>query len=268
MGAQARALKLRRPDSCTVCGRVLAAGTLGWWDPAKGEVSCLTCHDPIEPNPDELDLGEPGGSIRREYERRKRIREARVRTAHPRIGRLVLALNGEPQDQRAFQLGDLGEKAVAEALEKHTAGSSILILRNRRLPGGRGDIDFVATAASGVYVIDAKAVKGKVRVEKPWFGQPRLRVAGRDRTRFIDGLDRQVAAVRDALGADLSETVPVQGVLCFTEADLPRLKTLTMRGHVLLYRKGLVARVTAPGPLALEGIDRVARRLAIALPRA
>jgi nuclease-like protein len=179
-----------------------------------------------------------------------------------------LALNGEPQHQRAFHIGDLGEKAVAEALEQNTAGTPTVILKNRRLPNRRGDIDFLAIAPSGVFVIDAKAVKGKVRVEKRWFASPRLRVSGRDRTKFIDGLDRQVAAVQEVLGGERPEAVSVQGVLCFTEADLPLLGKATMRGHLLLYRKSLVARVNAPGPLSAAAIERIARRLALALPPA
>jgi len=38
--------------------------------------------------------------------------------------------------------------------------------------------------------------RGEVRVERPWLGKPKLVVNGRDRTKIVDGLDRQVAAVR------------------------------------------------------------------------
>jgi hypothetical protein len=214
----------------------------------------------------ELDRGEAGRRIAREYERRRRNRENRVSASHPRVGRLLLALTPEPPHQRAFHIGDLGEKAVAEALEKHSGPA--VILANRLMPGARGDIDFLAVAPSGVFVIDAKAVEGKVLIDKPWFGQPRLLVGGRDRTRFIDGLDRQVATVREILGGDTPEAVSTQGVLCFTEADLPLLRTLTMRGHLLLYRRGLVDRINAKGQLTADAIERVAGRLAVALPPA
>ena len=77
-----------------------------------------------------------------------------------------------------------------------------MILHNRRMPGDQGDIDHIAIAPTGVFVIDAKAIQGGVEICRPWFGQPKLLVGGRDRTRFIDGLGRQVAAVHKALAAN------------------------------------------------------------------
>jgi len=136
------------------------------------------------------------------------------------------------------------------------------------MPGGRGNIDHLAIAPTGVFVIDAKNIKGKVRVAKPLFGATKLRVAGRNRTKLIDGLDRQVSAVRDALAANGHADVPVQGVLCFTIADLPLLGTLKMRGHLLLYRKGLARRLNASGPLQSPAIEALAHSLTAALPPA
>jgi hypothetical protein len=64
-------------------------------------------------------------------------------------------------------------------------------------------------------------------------------------------------------------SVPVHGVLCFTAAaDLPLLGKLTIRGHLLLYRKALSKRLNAEGPLQLAAIDALAQTLAAALPPA
>ncbi len=142
------------------------------------------------------------------------------------------------------------------------------ILHNRRMPQGRGDIDHVAVARAGVFVIDAKAIHGSVRVDRPWFGQPRLLVNGRDRTKLIDGLDRQVTAVRAALEAAGCTELPLHGMMCFTEADLPLIGTQRIRGHELLYRKALAKRLNAPGPLMPETIESTARLLAESLPAA
>jgi hypothetical protein len=71
-------------------------------------------------------------------------------------------------------------------------------LHNRRMPRGRGDIDHIAVTPSGVFVIDTKDWGGTVRVASPLLGTPQLLVGGRDRTKLVDGLDRQVAAVRAA----------------------------------------------------------------------
>jgi hypothetical protein len=216
----------------------------------------------------ELDRGRPGASVAREHQRRKSNRETRTREAHPRIGGLLLALSGTPRHETAFRLGELGEKAVAASLERGTKQGLAIVLHDRRMPGGHGNIDHLVIAPTGVFVVDAKDIKGKVRVENPLFGAARLMIAGRNRTKLIDGLDRQVAAVRRALAANNHADVPVQGALCFTKADLPLLGTLKMRGHLLLHRRALIKRLNASGPLGPSAIDTLARTLAGALPPA
>jgi Nuclease-related domain len=108
----------------------------------------------------------------------------------------------------------------------------VLLLHDRRAPMSRANIDHIAIAASGVYVIDCKRYKGKIEVATPLFGKPKLKIGGRDRTKLIDGLDKQVAHVKAAL-TDKSDDVPVHGCLCFVapegllaDTDLPILRTL------------------------------------------
>jgi hypothetical protein len=258
-------LNLRWPAVCVVCGTALPAGSRARWDATTRTMTCAACvgssaeprvesgAEPIAQagaagsTPSALERGQPGASIAREYLRRKRKREARTRETHPWIGGLLLALRGTPQHESAFHQGDLGEKAVAKYLEKHTASGPAIILHNRRMPGGRGDIDHLAIASTGVFVVDAKAIKGKVRVHRPLFGKPKLRVSGRDRTKLIDGLDCQVSAVRGVLTANGHSDVWVQGVLCFTTADLPLLGTPKMRGHLLLRRRALAKKISKQG---------------------
>jgi Nuclease-related domain len=265
----ARSLILRKDDLCAACGRDVAAGTRATWDSALRSVTCSSCTkgSRVEPSgPELLDCGIAGASAGREYDRRKANREKRIRGKHPHLGGVILALGDEPQHQRAWDRGRQGEEAVAESLESRTADGAAALLHDRRMRHGRGNIDHIAVAPSGVFVIDAKDIIGKVIVQAPLFGQPKLLVAGRDRTKLIDGLDRQVAAVKGALAG---EDVPtVQGVLCFTRADLPLLGTARMRGHLLLYRKALAKRLNADGPLDTKQIEAVARRLAAELPAA
>jgi hypothetical protein len=265
-------LKLRRPDVCVVCRSALPAGAQAWWDAETRAVTCATCQGTTAvPNlagmRAELDRGRPGASVAREHQRRKSNRENRTRETHPRIGGLLLALKGTPRHETAFRRGELGEKAVAASLERGTKGPAI-ILHDRRMPGGYGNIDHLVVAPTGVFVIDAKDIKGKVRVENPLFGAARLMIAGRNRIKLIDGLDRQVAAVRHALAGNGHADVPVQGVLCFTKADLPLLGTLKMRGHLLIHRRALTKRLNASGLLGSSVIGTLARTLAGALPPA
>jgi hypothetical protein len=268
-----RILKLRRPDVCHLCGTSLEAGEEGWWDAGAKTVTCLGCHEPAAQTPEanetlQLDRGRAGASAAREYERRRTNRQTGVREAHPRVGGLLLWLRDAPQHEAAFRTGGLGEAAVGESLERRTFEGPAIILHDRRMPRGRGNIDHVAIAPTGVFVIDAKAHSGNVRIENPLFGSAKLRIAGRDRTKLIDGLDRQVAAVRDALDRARPPDVPIQGVLCFTTADLPVLRTLKIRGHLLLYRKALATRLNAEGQLRPIEIEAIARGLAKELPAA
>lgn len=119
-----------------------------------------------------IDVGTPGASARREHERRRANREQRVRDKHPRVGGAVLALSGDPVHEQAWATGAGGEERVAEVLAKHLDGRAV-VLHDRRLPRSRANIDHIAVAPSGVWVIDAKRYKGKVAVAKPPFTRAR-----------------------------------------------------------------------------------------------
>jgi hypothetical protein len=95
-----------------------------------------------------------------------------------------------------------GEKAVAELLGKRTADSPVIVLHNRRMPGGRGDIDHIAIAPIGVHVIDTKDLHGSVRVDRPWFGEPKVGSSNLSRrVTKIAGIDRVFIQVLPGLCA-------------------------------------------------------------------
>jgi len=214
------------------------------------------------------DPGEAGASAGREYRRRMQRREARIRAAHPKLAPLLLALSSVPEHESAFERGARGERTVAAGLQRRVAGGSVRLLHDRRMPRGRGNIDHLAVAPTGVYVIDAKAHKGKVRIARPVFGPAQLLINGRDWTRLLDGLDRQLRAVREVLSGIDCADIPVHGVICFTNADLPWLRTARVRGHLLTYGRALAGRVVADGPLTASTVDSLAGALAAALPPA
>lgn len=268
----ARGLTLRRPDVCVACGSELPAGARAWWDQSARTVTCTGCWDGgasvagAPPVPiTELECGQAGASLDREYERRKSNRERRTREAHPHLGGLLLATRGTPQHEFAFHQGAVAERAVADSLKRRTAPGPVITLHNRQMPGSRGDIDHLAIAPTGIYVIDTKDWKGQVQIQTPWVGAPKLLIRGRDCTKLIDGLDRQITAVRSALDRDGYEKVPIQGALCFTKADLPLLRAQKIRGHLLLYPKALTKRLNAEGPLQSAVIEQLASHLAAVL---
>jgi hypothetical protein len=269
-------LKLRWPATCAGCGATLPAGTYAQWQPGTRAVTCANCVTaPQEASAARLvssappiDRGRAGWSAQREYLRRKHNRELRTRRQHPLVGGLILSVCREPQHQTAFRQGGLGEASVARTLERRTAKGPTQLLHDRLMPLGRGNIDHLAVAPTGVFVIDAKAIRGAVRVVRPSFGAPRLVVNGHRRNRLVDGLSRQVNAVRGALDAEGYVEVPVHRALCFTEADLPRFGRCEINGYRLRRPRAVARALNRKGALSAEMIDALARRLSIAFPPA
>nr|WP_227820296.1 nuclease-related domain-containing protein [Agromyces aureus] len=154
-----------------------------------------------------------------------------------RFGGVAVALSDERQSTRAWSVGAAGEAIVGARLDG-IPSDQLRVLHDRRIPGSRANIDHVVVTPSGVWVVDAKRYRGRpelkaeggilrARVES-------LRVGGRDQTKLVTGVQRQVEHVR-AVVAD----VPVTGVLCFVEADWPLIGgSFVVQGiHVLWPRK-------------------------------
>ena len=149
-----------------------------------------------------------------------------------------------------------------------------IVLHDRRLPGSRANIDHLAVAPSGVHVIDAKRYKGKIEVHKPFFGDAQLVINGRDKTKLVDGLERQAEAVRSVIDSIAPET-PVTACFCFINpagqaggSGIPLLRTLSIRGHSLFYPRKLAKRLNEPGALDPEQIRDLAAALATRFPSA
>ncbi len=213
-----------------------------------------------------LDSGTAGASARREHERRKANREQRTRDAHPHIGGLLLALNDAPTQEQAWARGARGEERVAKLLARHLDPTAI-VLHDRGIPGRRANIDHIVIAASGVWVIDAKCYKGKAVVSRPLFGQAKLTIAGRDRSKLIDELAKQVARVNSVLREHACD-LPVHGALCFVDTELPMLGTLTLNDFPMLHAKSLAKRINAAGPVAPDDVRAVGAELATRFPAA
>jgi hypothetical protein len=227
-------MKLRYAGRCRVCQASLPAQAEAIYETSSKTVRCVTC-DSSDAEADaprqtddateattakpEVARGSAGGSARREYERRKAKREARVRTAHPRIGGLLLALTDDPQSTRARERGAVGEEWLGARLDA-LASADVVVLHDRRIPGSVANIDHIVVTSSRVWVIDAKRYRGRPELEVTGglFRRrvERLRVNGRDRTPLVDGVLKQVGIVQRLVG-----TTPVTGSLCFVEADWP-----------------------------------------------
>jgi hypothetical protein len=213
-----------------------------------------------------------GASARREHERRRANREARIRAAHPRIGGLVLALSDDPQSTTAWAVGARGEELLAKLLDR-LGDQGVLTLHDRRIPGTQANIDHIAIAPSGVYVIDANRYKGRpnLRVEGGLFRArtERLFVGSRDCTKLVAGVHKQLRSVRAALGASGSHDAPLVGMLCFVDGDWPLIGgSFTIDGLHVLWPKAAAKQLIRPGPLGDAQRKAIQRSLAAALPTA
>lgn len=222
--------------------------------------------------PEHLDLGTAGAGARREYERRKTRREERVREAHPFLGGLMLKLQAPPQSEAAWKTGATGEEELSAHLAKTCP--EVIVLHDRRMPWSRANIDHIAVAPSGVFVIDSKRYKGKIEVRKPIFGDAVLVINGRKRTKLVEGLKRQVDAVAAGL-AIVEQDVPIHGCFCFLNpagqpggSGLPLWPTLKIDGFPLYYPRRLSKRLNRSGPLDAEKISVLAEALVELFPRA
>jgi hypothetical protein len=178
----------------------------------------------------------------------------------------ILALSDEPQHVSAWRQGAAGERAVARRLAQ-LVDRGVEVLRDRRIPRTKANIDHIAVSSSGVYVIDAKNYSGMVRVD--WEGglfgprQYKLLVGRRDATKLVAGVQRQVQRVHDALAEDprLPDDVEVTGVLAFFDADWPffppdRIEDVRLEGP-----KSTARLITRDGPYTPQGVAMIAERL-------
>ncbi len=272
-------LRLRRADRCVVCGVELSVGELASWDPQSRTVTCLACehagapaHEPQASDVAALD-GAPGASAQREYQRRHDRREQHARDKLGVLGVALARVIAEPQSTTSWRQGANGERQTASRLEKHLADHPVKLLHDRRVPGhGQANIDHLVVGPGGVTVIDTKTHKGAVCVEHVGglLSDRRevLRIAGRDQTKLIDGIERQLDAVRATL-ANGGFQIDVCGALCFPDPDgLPTFGHLKVRAILIDGPKPIAKLARRHGPLDTDHIERIWRHLATAFPPA
>ncbi|HET6625053.1 MAG TPA: nuclease-related domain-containing protein [Nocardioidaceae bacterium] len=140
------------------------------------------------------------------------------------------------------------------------------MLHDRRIPRSRANIDHLAVTGTGGWVIDAKKYRGRPELKvEGGFLRPRvekLLVGGRDCTRLVDGVEKQVDLVRNIVAGEL----PVRGVLCFVEADWPLIGgAFRIREVEALWPKKLYTNLREPGLIDAHTMAGAHRRLATIL---
>jgi hypothetical protein len=209
-----------------------------------------------------------GASAQREYQRRSEARQRRFKRAlGPRLGGLALALTDEPQSTRAWAQGARGEREVARAL----AGiPGLRLLNDLHVPGRPSNIDHVAVASAGVFVIDAKDHRGEIHIRDLggfFRTDERLFVGRHDRSHLADNMAWQVDVVQHVLDScAIAPVVKVVPVLCFVNGDWPWFRAPSEFRGVRLEGTNSIKKLFARPPLLDPGmVDAISQALASSL---
>lgn len=271
---EVKLMKLRYAGACKACGASVAAGDRGAYYKTGRYVLCVPCYesggDETVENSAETPTIEPasyvhgtaGAAAWQEHKRRKAHDEARVMENHPRLGKMLLALRSEPQHVQAWETGAKGEETLGRVLNR-AASERLVVLHDRRVPKSRANIDHMVLTAEALWIIDAKKYTGKPELRRSGglFSAKTedLFVNGRNQTKLVDGVQRQMALAEDLC----SLSVPVRGALCFINADWPLIGgNFTVRGIEALWPRRMVKLLQAEaqaGPVNEDDLESLLR---------
>lgn len=205
-----------------------------------------------------------GGSAQREFERRKTKDAQRLRASLPiavpfmiaaavigglvfnqlspglgwLVGAIILLKLGADliapkKSTTSYATGADGERRTGEVLES-LSHHGYVTLHDRRIPSSRANIDHIAIGPGGIFVIESKSYKGKVRVTSK-----DLFVNGRRQTRIIEQAWRESGAVQGILGPELARlSIDAVPLVCFHRAELP-LGKVALEGVRIVGSRGL-----------------------------
>lgn len=286
---------LRYASRCCHCATALPVGTTAVWDSANKKARCLSCAIPRQvagevPSSEKIavDFGTAGASAQRMYDRKEAKRRAHLRAnwwvialtalvgaavggwfghrIHSSIALLAVIgaffplskLLSRPQHIAAWRIGAAGEQQVGRMLDG-LRREGVFAIHDRRVPRSTANIDHIVVSPAGIFVIDAKNVAGKVVATRSG-----LRVAGRRQDKMVEGVQRQVAVVREVLADQSLDPTVFRGVLCFTKAELPFFKP-SPGGVKLCYPRGLRKGLREAGPLSAAQVQELAELIATRL---
>jgi hypothetical protein len=161
------------------------------------------------------------------------------------------------RDARAWRAGAVGESIVGRML----ADAAVRTVHDRRVPNSDANIDHIAIAPSGVYVIDAKNYAGRPRVDTYGGADPtarRLFIGRDDHTHLVHAVRRQVRVVEGVLD---DPTVPVRGILCFVGVEWEVINGYLVHGVGVTSPDGVASLLAVAGPLDAARVEALHRRL-------
>jgi len=189
-------------------------------------------------------------------------------TGGPQLMSADVETSLERERARRAAARDQQSRVMADVLEE-AGGPHSRFLHQRQGPAGAcTDLDHVAVTPGGVWVIGAWQEPG-ARIEIAFSHgsaeaeRERLLIRGRDKTQLVKGLAAQHEAVAAALAA---YDVPVRGLVCFVDAQLPRFCTPTIQGYPVGDPGVVRELLRAPGSVGTGARRAVRKTLAEAFP--
>ena len=266
--------RVKYDGSCADCGAALVKGTPAIWDRATRTIRCVECPTPQETAPareePNRDPGVAGRSARAEHDRRAAKGDAAIteRWGTGIVAKVVRAVSVEPQSTRAWAIGAAGEEKLAAEL---TIVPGLRMLHDRRVPGTRGNIDHIVIGPAGVFVVDAKANRGRIEIRDRgslFQTDYRLMIGGRDCSAMADKMGWQVSAIQAALADHgIDPLPPIVPVLCFLEVEWPLLGAPnSFRGVRLESHRSVKRLLTTSAGLSESRADVLVEALGEALP--
>jgi len=186
---------------------------------------------------------------------------------------MARTLWGRRQSTFSWASGAKGERAVAARLAR-VSTKGVISLHDRKIPGSKANIDHIAVGPTGIFVIDSKVVSGKIstRATGPIFnrGPAKLFVGGRDKTRDIEGMGRQVSVVKNALDdITWAAGISITPMLALVGAEVGLFENpRTVQGVWVGWPKAMARAVSRPGPLSQDVVRQVVKIIAARLPEA
>ena len=235
---------LRYGGTCHSCGQAVAPREMGWHDPAIKKILCARCGQALA---DKLDAATSD------------VSKAPIGGAST----LRWASSGNRRNRRK---GAAGEYLMDLRLHQDLVHGEV-ILNDRRVPVGSGNIDHVVVAPSGVWIIDTKYWEGRVEykgVSGFFDANQRLFFNGEDCTYLADEIYAQVIPIAELLN---DRSIPIIPALVFIGAEWKstlRLATNKPYRHnrvVIAWPKALIAEIQKPGPLDAPQLSSIGRFL-------
>lgn len=165
----------------------------------------------------------------------------------------------EPDHVRAWGIGAEGERVTGRALEK--LPDDFRVLHDLRIRGSRANVDHVVVGPTGVFVVESKRMRGKLRVRGD-----EVFIGGRRRG-MVEQVRREVAAVETVLNA-AGIGAPVKPILFIQEADPPWFLGRPAGIPIVLSGRKLLKHITSGAQiLTAAEVDRAAEAFSHRLGR-